>query len=126
MLKEFKEFISRGSVLDMAVGVIIGSALTAVVKSLTDTLLNPFIGLFLGSVDLSAIKFTVGSANFRVGTFLNSVISFLIISFVVFLLVKFVNRFRRKEEVVEETPEPTDSEKYLKEIVELLQKNTDK
>lgn len=126
MLKEFKEFISRGSVLDMAVGVIIGSALTAVVKSLTDTLLNPFIGLFLGSVDLSAIKFTVGSANFRVGTFLNSVISFLIISFVVFLLVKFVNRFRRKEEVVEETPEPTDSERYLKEIVELLQKNTDK
>ena len=126
MLKEFKEFISRGSVLDMAVGVIIGSALTAVVKSLTDTLLNPFIGLFLGSVDLSAIKFTVGSANFRVGTFLNSVISFLIISFVVFLLVKFVNRFRRKEEVVEETPEPTDSEKYLKEIVELLQKDSAK
>ncbi|MBW1605743.1 large-conductance mechanosensitive channel protein MscL [Lactobacillus sp. Sy-1] len=97
MLKDFKAFISRGNVIDLAVGVIIGSAFTAIVKSLTTNLINPLIGIFLGKIDLSGIVFKVGSAQFKLGEFLNSVINFLIIAFVVFLIVKFVNRVTNRD-----------------------------
>ncbi|WP_306794880.1 large conductance mechanosensitive channel protein MscL, partial [Agathobacter rectalis] len=80
-----KEFISRGNVMDMAVGVIIGSAFTAIVNSLVKNLINPLIGIFLGKIDLSNLVFSFGEAHFRYGAFLNSVINFLIIAFVVFL-----------------------------------------
>ncbi len=120
MLKEFKEFIARGNVMDMAVGIIVGSAFTTIVKDLVTYLINPLIGLFIGKIDLSNIVFTVGSAQFKVGSFLNAVINFLIISFVVFLLVKGVNHFsRRKEE--DQAAEPVNEEvQYLKEIAETL------
>lgn len=85
MLKEFKEFIARGNVMDLAVGVIIGAAFTAIVKSLVSDLINPLIGIFLGKIDLSNLVFSIGSAHFRYGSFLNEVINFLIIAFVVFL-----------------------------------------
>lgn len=98
MLKEFKEFIARGNVMDLAVGVIVGSAFTAIVKSLVSNIINPLIGIFAGKIDFSSIIFTVGSAHFRVGTFLNSVINFLIISFVIFVMVKFVNKFTKSKE----------------------------
>lgn len=88
MLKEFKEFIARGNVMDMAIGIIVGSAFTTIVKDLVAYLINPLIGLFVGKIDLSNIVFTIGAAQFKVGSFLNAVINFLIISFVVFLLVK--------------------------------------
>ena len=90
MLKEFKEFISRGNVLDLAVGVIIGSAFTAIVNSLVTNLINPFIGLFLGKIDLSDLQLAIGGTTFKFGVFLNAVINFLIIAFVVFLIVKAV------------------------------------
>lgn len=105
MLKEFKEFISRGSVLDLAVGVIIGGAFTAIVTALVKYLINPFLGLFLGKIDLSNLKFTVGEATFRIGSFLNSVIEFLIIAFVVFLIIKAVNSVLPKKEKEEEVPD---------------------
>lgn len=105
--------------MDMAVGIIVGSAFTTIVKDLVAYLINPLIGLFVGKIDLSNIIFTVGSAQFKVGSFLNAVINFLIISFVVFLLVKGVNRFRTKKEE-EPTPEPSAEVQYLKEIAETL------
>ena len=92
MLKEFKEFISRGNVLDLAIGVIIGSAFTAIVTSLVENLINPLIGIFLGKIDLSNLVFSIGDAHFKFGAFLNSIINFLIIAFVVFLIVKAVNK----------------------------------
>lgn len=119
MLKEFKEFIARGNVMDMTVGIIVGSAFTTIVKDLVAYLINPLIGLFIGKIDLSNIVFTVGAAQFKVGSFLNAVINFLIIAFVVFLLVKGVNHFRsKKEEAPEEVPSA--EVQYLKEIAETL------
>ncbi|GEO74337.1 large-conductance mechanosensitive channel [Levilactobacillus namurensis DSM 19117] len=121
MLKEFKEFIARGNVMDLAVGVIVGAAFTAIVKSLVTNLINPLLGVFVGNIDFSNLVFTVGDAHFKYGAFINSVINFLIIAFVVFLLVKFLNRLvPKKPEEPEETPEPSAEEQYLKEIVTLL------
>ncbi|MGM9891914.1 large-conductance mechanosensitive channel protein MscL [Limosilactobacillus sp.] len=123
MLKEFKDFIARGSVVDMAVGIIIGAAFTSIVKSLVDNLLNPLIGLFIGKIDLTGLVFTVGDAQFKYGLFLNAVINFLIIAFVVFLLVKGINQFHKKATPAEA---PSAEEQYLKEIVSLLKKQEQK
>ena len=98
MIKEFKDFISRGNVIDMAVGIIVGAAFTSIVKSLVNNLVDPLIGIFVGKIDLSNLVLTIGDAQFKYGSFLNSVINFLIISFVVFLMVKAINRFRNKKE----------------------------
>ena len=125
MLKEFKIFIARGNVIDMAVWIIVGAAFTSIVKSLVNNLINPLIGLFIGRIDLSNLVLTVGDAQFKYGSFLNAVINFLIISFVVFLMVKAmvkaINTFRKKEDKKTETP--SEEVMYLKEITELLKKN---
>lgn len=120
MVKEFKEFISRGNMMDLAVGVIIGAAFTAIVNSLVKDLINPLIGLFIGKIDLSNLKFTIGKATFKYGSFLNAVINFLIIALVVFFLIKLVNKITPKKEV-EEDPAPTNEEIYLRQIRDLLQ-----
>lgn len=99
MLKEFKEFIARGNVLDLAVGVIIGGAFTSIVNSLVENLINPLIGIFIGGIDFSDWVFKVGDATFKFGTFINSIITFLIIAFVVFLIVKFVNKLMPQKEI---------------------------
>ena len=122
MLKEFKTFIARGNVIDMAVGIIVGAAFTSIVKSLVNNLINPLIGLFI-RIDLSNLVLTVGDAQFKYGSFLNAVINFLIISFVVFLMVKAINTFRKKEDNKKDTP--SEEVMYLKEITELLKKNKD-
>lgn len=117
MWKDFKKFISKGNVVDMAVGVIVGAAFTSIVSSLVKNIINPFIGIFLGKIDLSNLVFKVGDATFKYGVFLNSVINFLIIAFVVFLMIKAlskVNVIAKKETKVDPT------EEYLKEIVDLL------
>ena len=119
-LKEFKEFISRGNMMDLAVGVIIGAAFTAIVNSLVKDLINPLIGLFIGKIYLSNLKFTIGEATFKYGSFLNAVINFLIIALVVFFLIKLVNKITPKKEV-EEDPAPTNEEIYLRQIRDLLQ-----
>ena len=120
MLKEFKEFISRGDVMDLAVGVIIGSAFTAIVNSLVTNLINPLLGLFIGRIDLSNLVLKVGDATFKYGKFINAIINFLIIAFIVFLLMKMVNKLmpKKKEEPEEEVP--TQEEVYLREIRDLL------
>ncbi|USS84852.1 large-conductance mechanosensitive channel protein MscL [Fructilactobacillus myrtifloralis] len=117
MLKEFKAFISKGNVIDMAVGVIIGSAFTGIVSSLVKNILNPLIGLFIGNIDLSSLSFKVGGATFRYGVFLNAVINFFIIAFVVFMIVKILGKMRLRQDQKKPTPK---SEQYLAEIVTLL------
>lgn len=122
MFKEFKEFISRGNVLDLAVGIIIGSAFTTIVKSLVSDVIMPPIGLILGNVDFSSFYFNLsstdyqslaaaqeaGAATINYGMFINAVINFLIVGFVVFMIVKGFNSMKRKEEVAEEDPTTKD------------------
>ncbi len=120
MLKEFKEFIMRGNVIDMAVGIIIGAAFGAIVNSLVNDVIMPPIGKLLGNVDFANLFVNLGpdryitlaeaqeagAATINYGLFINAVISFLIVAFVIFLLVRAVNRLRREDE--EEAPaEPT-------------------
>ena len=122
MLKEFKDFIARGNVMDMAVGIIIGAAFTAIVTSLVDDLVNPLIGLVIGGVDFSSVSFGLGEAQFMVGNFINAVIKFLIIAWVVFLLVKGVNRMtaKKEEEPAPEEPKGPTQEELLTEIRDAL------
>ncbi|WP_203650787.1 large-conductance mechanosensitive channel protein MscL [Secundilactobacillus yichangensis] len=119
MLKDFRTFIARGNVVDLAVGVIIGAAFTSIVTSLTKNLINPLIGLFIGKIDLSGLVFSVGDAHFRYGQFIDSIINFLIIAFVVFLLVKMINKLMHSTE--KKPAAPSASEAYLKEIRDLLE-----
>ena len=121
MLKEFKNFILRGNVLDLAVGVIIGAAFTALVKSLVDNLINPLIGMFVQSTALALLSVTVGKTKFTYGAFLNDVINFIITAFVIFILIKFINKlFPKKEETVEE--QKNEELETLQEIRDLLKK----
>ena len=140
MLKEFKDFIAKGNVMDMAVGIIIGAAFTAIVKSMVDDLINPIIGLFTGGVDFTN-KFAVlsgevaagssleaareaGASVFAYGAFLMAVINFLIIAWVVFMLVKSVNRVKeaaeKEEEPAPEAPKGPTQEELLMEIRDAL------
>ncbi len=129
MLKEFRDFIARGNVMDMAVGIIMGAAFTAIVTSLVSDLINPLIGLFTGGVDFSSQMIRVGegedAAAFMYGNFINAVITFLIISWVVFLLVKGVNRVKEMamaeaEQPEKETQDAPSSEQLLAEIRDLI------
>lgn len=101
MLEEFKTFLLRGNVLDLSVGVIIGTALTGIVKALSSGIILPFVNLFMFKVDLSKLKFSIGEVTFQIGSVLEAIISFVITGFVLFVLVKTVNKFfvKNKEEV---------------------------
>lgn len=121
MLKEFKDFVLRGNVLDLAVGVIIGAAFTALVKSLVDNLINPLIGMFVQNTALAHLSVTIGKTKFTYGAFLNDVINFVITAFVIFMLIKIINKiFPKKEEVVQE--EKNEELETLQEIRDLLKK----
>jgi large conductance mechanosensitive channel len=140
MLREFKEFAMRGNVLDMAIGLIIGAAFGSIVTSLVNDLLMPPIGLLFGGVDFSNLFFVlkegaspapyasvaaakaVGAVTLNIGLFLNAVISFLLVAFAIFVLVKSVNRVRR-EEPPPPAP-PTAQEMLLTEIRDLLRKRS--
>jgi large conductance mechanosensitive channel len=133
MIKEFREFISRGNVMDMAVGIIIGAAFTAIVNSLVADLINPFISLFTGGIDFSGLGVALGegenAAVFAYGNFITAVIEFLIIAWAVFLLVKGVNRIKEATErlaLTEADPEapagPSEKD-LLIEIRDALQRN---
>lgn len=123
---EFKTFILRGNVLDLAVGVIIGAAFQNIVTSLTANIISPILGSF-SEVDFSGFSLTVGKLTLKYGAFITDVINFVIMAFVVFLLIKSINRLTsigKKEEVVEEAKaEPSNEEKLLEEIRDLLKKN---
>jgi large conductance mechanosensitive channel len=100
MLREFREFVMRGNVLDLAVAVIIGGAFGLIVTSLVNDILMPLIGLVLGGVDFTALEFQVGDAVVRWGAFLQAVVNFLIIAFVIFQIVKAINRLKGPPPVV--------------------------
>ncbi len=119
-LKEFKEFIAKGNVLDMAVGVVVGSAFTAIVTSVVENLLTPIIGLFIP--DTTFANWAPG--GFGIGAVINAIITFLITAFVVFVIVKAVNKLKKpKEEEPAADPEPTEEVLLLREILEELKKN---
>jgi large conductance mechanosensitive channel len=129
VLEEFKAFIQRGSVVDMAVGVIIGGAFGKIVSSLVGDLIMPPIGFVTGGVDFSALKFTIGGTptapvTINYGVFLQTTIDFLIIAFCVFLLVKGVNRLQRPKPAPAPAapPEPTAEVKLLTEIRDALRR----
>ena|SRR5690349_24782461 len=103
MLKEFKAFVMRGNVLDLAVAVIIGGAFGKIVASLVTDILTPLIGLLMGGVDFSGLTFTVGSASITYGNFINSIIDFLVIAFVIFMIVKAANAAKKPEPAAEPT-----------------------
>lgn len=142
MIKEFRDFIAKGNVMDMAVGIIIGAAFTAIVTSLVADLLNPIIGLVLGGVDFTSMYAVLsgqvpegvgletaretGAAVFAYGAFITACINFAIIAFVVFLLVKMVNRVKdatmKKEEAAREVPTGPTELDILMEIRDALKK----
>jgi len=95
MLKEFREFAMRGSVMDLAVGVIIGGAFGKIVASLVGDVIMPLIGLVIGGVDFGGLAFTVGSATVKYGAFIQAIIDFIVIAFVIFMLVRAMNRMQK-------------------------------
>ena len=92
MLKEFRDFINRGNVVDLAVAVVIGAAFTAIVNSLVDDIIMPFIGILLGGISFSSLTLTIGNAVIAYGNFIQAVVNFLIIAWVIFLIVRTINR----------------------------------
>jgi large conductance mechanosensitive channel len=124
MLNEFKTFIMRGNVMDMAVGIIMGAAFTAIVTSLVDDLVNPLLGLIIGGVDFSALSVGVMDAQFMYGNFINAVIKFVMIAWVVFLLVKGLNKMKdmavKPEAPAPEAPKGPSAEELLAEIRDAL------
>ena len=105
MLKEFKEFAVKGNMLDLAIGVIIGGAFGKIVSSLVEDILMPLLTLFTGGMDsFSNLSFTIGNATVKYGLFIQNIIDFLIVAFAIFIMVKQLNKFKKKEVVVEEAP----------------------
>ena len=98
MIKEFKKFIARGNVVDLAVGIIIGSAFTAIVTSLVNDILTPLLGIILGGINFAALSIQVFDATIMYGAFIQAIINFILIAVSVFLLVKGINSFRKKQE----------------------------
>lgn len=98
MLTEFKKFIARGNVLDLAVGVIVGGAFSSIVTSLVNNIFTPIIGLILGGIDFSSLSLTFRDTKIMYGAFIQSVIDFLIVAFCLFIVVKFVNKITSKKE----------------------------
>ena len=137
MLKEFKEFALKGNFFDMAVGIVIGAAFTTIVKSLVDDIIMPVVGFFSGGIDfgskfinltdvnyesLAAAK-EAGAATINYGLFLNAIITFVIVAFVLFMIIKGMNAAKKAEEEAPEAPaEPSDEVKLLSEIRDALKK----
>lgn len=122
-LREFKAFVMRGSVIDLAVGIVIGASFTAIVGSLVEDLINPIIGLLIGGIDFSNLFVVLsgerqptldatregGAAVLAVGRFINAIIKFLIVAFAIFWLLRVLGSLRRKEEAVPKGPTPTEA-----------------
>ncbi|APZ49808.1 mechanosensitive ion channel protein MscL [Jeotgalibaca sp. PTS2502] len=121
MIKEFKEFIMRGNVLDLAVGVIIGAAFSAIVNSLVEDLISPIIVSLTSQAAIEDLSVKIGTATLRYGSFIQAIIDFLIIALVLFLIIKSANKFKRQnpETAVDEVEIPA-AEQYLKDIRDLL------
>ena len=118
--EEFKAFISKGDVVSMAVGLMVGSAFTAIITALNECIITPILGLFIGGLDFSGLIIPIGSGIY-IGNFIQAVINFLITAFVLFLVVKFFNSFKKKEEEKPAAPPAVPEDvKLLTEIRDLL------
>lgn len=127
MIKEFKEFISKGNVMDMAVGIIIGGAFTAIVSSLVESILMPIIGAISGGKSVADMSITVGNAAIGYGAFIQAIIDFLLIAFVLFLIIRAINKAKNavakpEEPALEEEPAVPEDIALLTEIRDLLKK----
>lgn len=128
-ISEFKEFISKGDVMSMAVGIIIGGAFTAIVNSLVGDVITPLLGIIIGGIDFTGIKITVGGAELMVGNFIQAVIVFLLTALVIFWMMKIFNRVFTRKQAEEAPAEPAEPEpapvpediQLLREIRDLLQ-----
>ena len=118
-VNEFKDFIAKGNVLDLAVGVVIGSAFGKIVSSIVDDIIMPLVGIVIGGVDFSGLSAKIGDATITYGNFIQNVIDFLIIALCIFIFIKIISRFKRKEEAVEEAKKDEQVE-LLEEIRDLL------
>lgn len=122
-ISEFKEFISKGNVLDMAVGVIIGGAFSKIVSSLVNDVMMPLIGIIIGGHDFTNLSIKVGNAKIMYGSFLQNVVDFLIVAFCLFTVIKIINRFKKKQEKNENKEKiktPSEEVILLSEIRDLL------
>lgn len=126
MWKEFKTFAMRGNIVDLAIGVVIGGAFGKIVTSLVNDIIMPLVGLLLGGLDFSGLSFTFGDAVVKYGSFIQTIVNFLIISFSIFIMIRTLNQLRRKKEAEEEAEEEArdPQEELLKEIRDLLKQQT--
>ena len=121
MIKEFKKFISRGNVVDLAVGVVIGSAFSKIVSSLVDNIIMPLVGIIIGGIDFTKLSLTIFDVEVQFGVFIQNVVDFLIIALCIFFVVKIFNKITKRDEKKEEvkTAKPN-QEILLEEIRDLL------
>ena len=120
MLKEFRDFINRGSVVDLAVGVVIGAAFSAIITAFVDNIVSPIVGLILGGTDLTGLSADIGGATLGYGAFLQAVIDFILVAFVLFLFIRAYNRWQGEEE---EEAGPSTEEQMLS-VLERIEQNT--
>ena len=121
-IKEFKEFISKGNVIDLAVGVIIGGAFSKIVSSLVNDIIMPLIGIVIGGINLTNLTLKLGDATVNYGVFLQNILDFLIVALCIFIFVKIINKFNRKKETSPAPPKKDDKTILLEEIRDLLKK----
>ena len=124
-IKEFKDFISQGSAMDLAVGVIIGAAFKSIVDSLVNDILMPIVGIASGGVDFATLSLNVGSASINYGLFINAIINFIIIALIIFMIIKSLSKLKRKKAKEEEEIQLATSQEVilLREIRDALVKN---
>ena len=128
-MNEFKTFVSRGNVLDLAIGVVVGGAFSKIVTSLVNDIITPFIGVIIGGKDFSGLSLKIGDSTIAYGAFIQNIIDFLIIAFCIFVFIKLINKFfikkkeeEKKEAKKEEPPKKSDETLLLEEIRDLLKK----
>ncbi|NFN87991.1 large-conductance mechanosensitive channel protein MscL [Clostridium sporogenes] len=128
IIEEFKDFAVKGNAMELAVGVVIGGAFGKIVTSLVEDIIMPLVGLLIGGIDFTNLKFTMNfsektALSIKYGNFIQSAVNFLIISFSIFLFIKLINKFKKKEEVAKEEPKISNEEVLLAEIRDLLKEN---
>ena len=130
MIKEFKDFISRGNVVDMAVGVIMGSAFGKIVTSLVNDIIMPLVGVLIGGIDFTSLSFKIQKDEVKYGSFIQNIVDFLIVAICIFIFVKIINKLntidvlhkKKKEETKKEEVKKSNEEVLLEEIRDLLKK----
>ena len=116
MFKEFKEFIAKGNVMDLAVGVVIGGAFQGIVNSLVKDVIMPFVSIFTGKVDFSELKFVIGNTSINYGNFITQIVNFLIIAFSIFIAIRYINKLNRLKDLGENLVSKVDKKGRLSKL----------